>query len=813
MFTAVHKNRAATVCVGACCALLLFAGDIATAATAATTTTIASSPVASASVALAPTASPIAEELLLAISINGQKPTDTVLIKRDATGALLVRREDLLRWRLLVPQREAVSMEGDAFYPLTAFAGLSYRIDESQQALLLDVPVDLFSQTTLAGSRGVLNVPTSSPLGGFLNYDVFVDHDPKRTATNALAELGAFNAWGVGLSSFLRQDLPEGARVVRLASTWTHDRPTQMTSVRFGDLINANGSWGRSVRFGGVQWATNFATQPGLITFPRPAMAGEAILPSTLDLYVNDALRMRRQVPAGPFAIEDMPVLTGQGEARLVVTDLLGREQVIVAPYYASPQLLQADLNAYSFELGAIREDFGIASNHYGRALAVGTFRHGLTDRFTAEAHTELLEQHQAAGVGGVFLLPAGVFSASLAASHSQPTTGTDIASVLRTTPGGSGGLLGLAFQGQSNWLGYGANLQLTSARFSQVGLEPGQPSPRQTRQVYVNVATHRAGSFGLSYAYQDRRIDESAELLNASYSVTLGGIGFLGLSVLRVLRPEATSVLGLNFTRLFGTRDTGSINASSDADSTQAYLRLQRSLPPGDGMGYRVLTGLADSDRREAAVSMQNRVGTYSAEIGQAQGATSYRGSASGGVALLGTDAFLSRRVDNSFAVVHVPGYANVDVYHDNQPIARTNEHGTALIARLRPYQVNSIRIEAADLPMDAQIGTLQLDAIPYLRSGLSLSFPIKRSRGALFTIVLDSGEPLPAGAVAKLVGHAEEFPVGLNGQVYMTDLDATNRIALTWREQSCEFALAFPESTDPLPDLGTHRCSGVKR
>ena len=63
-------------------------------------------------------------------------------------------------------------------------------------------------------------------------------------------------------------------------------------------------------------------------------------------------------------------------------------------------------------------------------------------------------------------------------------------------------------------------------------------------------------------------------------------------------------------------------------------------------------------------------------------------------------------------------------------------------------------VRIEQADLPFDAQIDAVQLDAVPYFRSGLLLRFPVKRSRGALLTVVLENGEPLPAGAQAQIIG-----------------------------------------------------------
>ena len=51
--------------------------------------------------------------------------------------------------------------------------------------------------------------------------------------------------------------------------------------------ISAAGAWGRSVRFGGIQFGTNFSTQPTLVTTPLLFAQGEAIVPSTVDVFVN----------------------------------------------------------------------------------------------------------------------------------------------------------------------------------------------------------------------------------------------------------------------------------------------------------------------------------------------------------------------------------------------------------------------------------------------------------------------------------------------------------------------------------------------
>jgi outer membrane usher protein len=121
-------------------------------------------------------------------------------------------------------------------------------------------------------------------------------------------------------------------------------------------------------------------------------------------------------------------------------------------------------------------------------------------------------------------------------------------------------------------------------------------------------------------------------------------------------------------------------------------------------------------------------------------------------------------------------------------------------------------VRIEAEDLPLDAQIDTLQLEAIPYFRSGLLLTFPVRPSRGALLTLVLDNGTPVPAGAVVKVSGHEQEFPVALRGEVYVTGLAARNQLQATWRDQTCTFTVQVLATAEPLPHLGPFLCTGVQ-
>ena len=741
-----------------------------------------------------------ADEVFMAVLINGQTQGTVVILRSD--GRLFAGAQDLRRWRLRLPNNAPLTHYGEDFFALDVLAGLSYKFDESSQALTVQAPPSLFDATRLKGTVTNFSAPTPASLGGFLNYDVSANPAQGRTTTSGLLELGGFAGWGAGQTHILARDLGGHVNVIRLDTTWTLDQPMQLASLRFGDAISGTSSWGGAVRFGGVQWATNFSTQPGFTSFPLPGMSGEAALPSTVELYVDNALRMSREVPSGPFSVQDLPVRTGQGDARLVVRDILGREQVIIMPFYATPRLLQQGLQDYSYELGFVRRNFGTDSNNYGRALAVGTHRLGITEQFTGEIHGELLGHQQTLGLGGVLMLPAaGVLSGSFAASHSDR---------------GVGGLLELGFQRQGRYFSFGAKTQLASQRFAKLGLQPEELAPRHISRVFVDLATSDHGSFTANYTEQAFRDRTGNRILTASYSRKVGSLGNLSASVTRLLSGDAKTNFYLNFSVSLGKRTNASISTSAQPGREQARLQVSRSVPAGSGMGYRLVAGAGDSDRRAVEVKLQNEVGTYTLLADQSLSQTAFRGSASGGVAFLGGSAFLSRRITDSFAVVQVPDYSGVGIYADNQLVARTDADGNALLPRLRPYQQNTVRIEQADLPLDTQIDAVQLDAVPYFRSGLLLKFPVKRSRGALLTVVLDNGEPLPAGAQAQIIGdnveENEVFPTGMRGEVYLTGLAVSNRLRVTWREQSCEFVLPFPESTDPLPHLGTYICTGVE-
>lgn len=743
------------------------------------------------------------QERLLQVDINRQQLDETVMLLENASGQLYVAGLDLTRWRVrLPPQAQALRYQSEAFFALEALDGVRHTYHPQTLTLDIEVAAQAFEATTRQSEATPLPAPPRPEPGGFLNYEWLAANSGTSRQRSGQFELGVFNAWGVGITSWLVNELGNRPSLTRLDTTWTHDAPDRRETWRVGDAISSAGSWGRSVRFGGIQFSTNFATQPGFATFAPQSVVGQAVLPSTVDVFVNNALVSRQTVPPGPFSIGNLPVVSGAGEVRLVVRDMLGREQLVSQPFYASQSLLRQGLSSFSYEAGYVRTDFGQHSDRYGPWLATGSFRHGVSDRLTAEVHAQAMRTLVTAGLGGDYLLaPLGTVSAYLAGSH---------------RPMAQGHLAQLGLDHLTPTWGLGAQMQNTSSGFAQVGDDALHPGPTRSRSANLSHTLGGNGSVGLAWITQSRPQQPDVRLFSLNYGVGIGGSATLNVSALANLSADRSTQLAIMFSMPLGagvSLDARAQPVHRHGSGTQTDLSatVQRNLPGGSGYGYRLQQ--RNTPSTEGMLSLQNDVGSYTLGIYQDPHTTATQLSASGGLALLGGRVFASRRIDQSFAVVTVPGYPGVPVYADNQPAGHTDANGQALIPRLRAYDRNAISILQRDLPMDAQIDALSMNATPYYRSGIAVTLPIRHAHAATFTVVLDDGSPLPPDAILTLQGgRPDQALLGSAGEVYASGLMASNALHAQWQGQHCDFTVAYAPASDPLPDLGTFVCTGMR-
>jgi outer membrane usher protein len=747
------------------------------------------------------------KELLLQADVNRQGLKDATIFLQRGAGDLLVSIDDLRRWRLRIPDAAPETYGGVAYYSLRSIPGLTYQMDQATLTLAIEAPPDAFDVSDFSASQSHIPKPMVPTPGGYFNYDLQVTNGGGTTQESGLFEVGVFGQYGVLLGNFLGQTGANQNKATRLETTFTHDEPAALTSLRIGDAVTAPGAWGRSVRFGGIQYATNFATQPGFITLPMLGAAGTAALPSAVDIYVNNVLAAHREVAPGPFDVNNLPPITGTGQVRVVVTDLLGRQQSVVQSFYSSTDLLRAGLEDFSYSAGVLRENFGLASNDYGPWFGQASYRRGLTDSLTGELRAEVSQGNQVTlGGAASFLLPGllGEVNVGGAGSHNDQ---------------GKGALALLGYQFQGSQLSFGFQSQWTTPEFTLLGADSTLPVPRLLTSAFAGLNMGQFGSLTASYVLQDpRRTMEAVVPVDPHPRTEVGTVGYsLGIFDRATLSVNFSSALSGERTRQlsvsiivpidFQTSASGTFNKVAGKTNQQGFTaQVQRNLPLGDGYGYRVLA--TDRGNLQAGGAIQTDYGTFAAEAARFEGAMSYRAGVAGGIGMVGGRGFVSRPITDSFALVDVADYANVQVYQDNQPVGRTRSDGLLLLTRLRSYDTNPIRIDPLDLAFDAQIESLSLNIVPYYRSGVYAAFEVRRSIGALLKVVREDGKPLPAGSVLKIDGVPQDFPVGLDGGAYLTDLRPTNRVRSQTGGRPCAFDLPFQPTTDPLPNLGTFVC-----
>jgi outer membrane usher protein len=730
-------------------------------------------------------------DLLLEVEINGVRKRAPAIVRNSAVEGLLLRPADLAEWGIRFDHSLSANGRDDPFVSVALIPGLRARIDFTHQRLIVTAAPSLLPPSELRIEDMGASDPAPSVPGAFMGYDVLAGQRFGATAAAGQVQIGAFaGAWNA--SGTWQGAAASKVTGTRLDTTVSRDWPDRLLGMRLGDSITSAGYWGRSVRMGGIRWGTEFSVRPDLITFPLPAVRGEAVVPSTVDVYVNDTLRARREVPPGPFSISDLPVVSGSGQVRLVVRDSMGREQRVQQPYFASEDLLRPGLSMYSLEAGAVREDYGLENFAYGRTLLVGAFRRGITERFTAELRGEVLKGQQTAGAGvTAAVMPGVVVSAALAQSE--------------TLSAGTLAQLGLDFDRRA--LSAGVRLRTASAEFRQLGLTDRESPERRALDVQVGWLAGRAGSLGLVFADRTLRDRSDVRLLSMTYGISLGDIGYLGAFATHALTRAGDSQIALAWTRSIGDRTSTRVGADLDSSGLRTGLAVNRSLPAGNGAGFHVDAEEGDSARLRAGAAVQRDAGVLGIEAEHTDGYERYEAYARGGVVLMGRNIAAVRTVDpeTSFAMVELPSLSGVPIYHDNHLVGVTDNHGVVVLAGLRPYEANRLRIDPRDLPIDAVIASPEYSVRPYRRGGVQVRFPVTGQGGAVVHLTWRPDGFVPAGATARV--GAQQFTVAGEGAAYIAGHKGDVNIEVSWPGHLCRARIQIP-ADQVLPDLGAVAC-----
>ena len=228
-----------------------------------------------------------------------------------------------------------------------------------------------------------------------------------------------------------------------------------------------------------------------------------------------------------------------------------------------------------------------------------------------------------------------------------------------------------------------------------------------------------------------------------------------------------------------------------------------------------------------------QGPYGRYEANYTRVDGRNETLLNTAGGLALIGGDFFLTRPVQDSFAVIQVPGVAGVRGYSSNQDVGHTNSQGNLFVPNLLPYYGNRLSISDKDVPLSYTVAATEKLVAPPFRGGAVVSFPINIVQRIIGKVVLEDRGAAVTPAYGQLIvggnGSQSESPIGKLGDFYLENLGAgrfsasvdykkksvsltsTYRIQKSLKSTSAQSHVRFTnhETTDLLLQSGRCRCA----
>ncbi|MCX5465332.1 fimbria/pilus outer membrane usher protein [Alcaligenes parafaecalis] len=768
--------------------------------------------------------------LYLELVVNGQ-PRGEILAVPYRQGRYYLPAETL--------RGLGVSVAGQhTMVAVDQLEGVTVSHDNARQQLLIDLPPEWLPKQWLSQGQRQYE-PAKSSTGLLMNYDIYAS---SRSAyglrTNRLAAwseqrlfspYGILSNTGVWYSGSHRRADRDQTRYLRYDTSWSYSDPDSMRKYVLGDLITDSLAASSSVRMAGVQIGRNFATRPDLVTYPLPVFAGQAALPSTVDLFINNYKMDSYQVNPGPFTVQTLPYINGAGSATVVTRDVLGRELSKEVSFYVSNDLLAPGLTDYSLSAGVMRQRYGLESNRYGQPALSAVVRHGVTPGWTMFAWGEAARDLHNVGVGanaklGDFGVLTGSWATSKVGDYGRGSAQIRrglywlerrpyYGDTFRQEPmePGQGQQISYGYSYSSSRFSVSIRRTQRSAQYANLGVYRNAATLSRREDVVTgSVALGKGGTLGMAWVDSQDMAGRRIRLVNLSHSISVGNNAFLYTSLNREIGRGVSVQLTLSIPLDDYTNTSASFVRDSEGRRS-GQLNYHHSAPASGGLGYSVgvSDGQAQEQYRRADASWSTpqytvrggAYGTRRASTGWAQ--------LSGSLIGLGGQVYAANTVHDAFAVVSTSGYPDVPIRYENQYLGKTDSKGYFLIPSMTAWYPTHIQIDPIDLPADVKIPNVESKVAVRAGSGYVVDFKLKKLRAVLLRLHDSNDAALPRGSQVRDELSGATAWVGWDGEVYLENvLDQLNLQAVRGDDgQECRASIPLPP-TDGVIRLGVVAC-----
>ena len=752
-------------------------------------------------------------ETLIARVVVNMVDRGHVTVVRDAAGGFFVPEAEFERLELGATDSARVDIAGERYVPLSAVPGLETRFDATTVTLALQAAPSSLAGTTIdVGPRRSDRVRYPADASVFLNYGLSAlgDESFGDRRYQAATELGARRGqWLLyGTSSYQWGQGPSTGFTRLLTNVQQDDRPN-LRRLTLGDFFTPTFDLSSSVPMAGIGLAKDYSMDPYYLQYPTAAFRTEVAFPSTVQVKVDGNVIAQRQVPPGPVDVTNITTgVPGAQNVAVVVRDPFGREQVLQQPFFFATDVgLAQGLHEYSYNVGVLRENYGLKSNDYGSAAVAAFHRYAFTNQVTLGLRGQAARDVYNIGPFGTYQMPRlGVIAGGISI-------------------GGSGGGTGYAASAAYTFTGPGfsfnAGARYFSPEFAQLTDLTNPYRQRSSQYASASAYAPGRGTLTATYAAFDTYGGPQTRNVNASYTLpVLGARGLVAFNYLRTLSPFTNDLALLSF-RYYLDRLTSAVAAVGvGRDTNTQSVSLQRTIPQGEGFGYDATAGRSGGSGGDGTFGRGFvQVNAAHAEIGaeyERSSRSDGRGLANvfvaGSVGAVGGSVFAARPVLDSLALVRIPGLAGVPVFANGWLAGTTDASGEVVATNINAYYDNYVTFGTRDLALDYVFPSTDTVISPSRRSGSLVTFDVRRMRALIGVVVETKGAAsLPLEFRELTLSRGGEVITGFTarrGEFYIEGVEPGEYLLRLNGRAPCTTTVRVPETAAAMADIGTVTC-----
>ncbi|WP_153787553.1 fimbria/pilus outer membrane usher protein [Pseudomonas sp. EMN2] len=724
----------------------------------------------------------------VSLSVNDQS-RGRVEVRFDAAGQLCFDRHLLDAARLLAPE-EAGTDDGHCQDFLGRYGQTQIILEPESARVGLVVPTQALRPVETTQD---LSAYHTGGLAGVLNYELSGLRNRFEGSNSdywsASTELG-FNAGDWIVRSHQIHTAMDGVRRSEFLDAYAQRTFAELGTVFQAGQINLVNPVLAGARVDGMQLSTEQALD-GPVS--RSAIEGIAQTQARVEVRQAGALIYSTVVPAGPFALADLPHLDRLTDLEVTVIEADGAQRSFTVP----AALVALDIPAPGFTLGAgrVRENADVAADPW--VLSAG-WTQALDRSTTLSSGALMASGYQAAGLG------VGV----------QPWLGSQIQWMIQAAKAsdldtqGLQSQLSLSQQLTEQWAVNGAYTQQTQGyrdlldsfsvddeagargrakRQYSIGLSWVQPWVGSLSGGFSRAALHDGGESSRAYASWSRRFGEVSLSASAEWNLggssNLGNAAYLSLSMplgrerrLRASLRESGGDHRLGLSMQERVSDTFSYRLGAERDSRDRLVDLSA--------GMSALPRYTQLDVNYAGYGRGNRslgLGMRGGIAAHAEGIT-----------------FAPYAVQDTFALVSVGELPGVKLTTPAGPVW-TDDDGQALVAQLAPYGSSTVEVQPRSLPRNVDL----VNGVELVQAGrgavAKVDFQVNSTRRALLQASDDAGQPLPGGAMVTDEQGQFVTLVQEGGLVFVHNLQDQRRLWVKPADRpACELHYSLPDASD---------------